>query len=433
MARRSGTVSTTKGGSLSRHSVIRLAGQHPRHAVVLEVWRALPAGDFRKRSTDDLAGAEPHHHAVLPPLQAFYRRDAETRGKQTVPGARAAAALHVAQNGDAEIEAGVHAVELLLQDIGAELRAFRDDDDGVGLAAGVGAAHRFGDFLRARLLLGDQDHFSAADDARHEREVAAVAPHGFDDECTLVRRSGVAQLVDRIEDSVERGVDADRNIGAVDVVVDGCRDADHRETELLQRRRAAHGAVAADRDQRFYALRLESAQGLLLHLDPGEFRKARRLQDGAAALDDAADVARAEFRDLPSREALVSAPDPEGAHAQRERGAHHRAHRGIHSRRIAARGQYRQGLHAHPAYFPMYRFTASASGSMTSKRCGSDSRFSKPFGISGSRPSASRMVAANLAGSAVSRHTSGTPGSRCSSPTFTPSAVCGSMVTPYFA
>ena len=45
----------------------------------------------------------------------------------------------------------------------------------------------------------------------------------------------------------------------------------------------------------------------------------------------------------------------------------------------------------------------------------------------GSRPRASRMVSANLAGSAVSRHISGTPGSRCSSPTLRPSAVCGSI------
>ena len=54
----------------------------------------------------------------------------------------------------------------------------------------------------------------------------------------------------------------------------------------------------------------------------------------------------------------------------------------------------------------------------------------EPAGRAGSRPSASRMVSANLTGSAVSRQMSGTPARRCSSPTFTPSAVCGSIMTP---
>ena len=49
-----------------------------------------------------------------------------------------------------------------------------------------------------------------------------------------------------------------------------------------------------------------------------------------------------------------------------------------------------------------------------------------PAGRSGSRPSASLIVAPNFAGSAVSMQTSGTRGSRRSSPTLIPSAVCGS-------
>ena len=40
------------------------------------------------------------------------------------------------------------------------------------------------------------------------------------------------------------------------------------------------------------------------------------------------------------------------------------------------------------------------------------------------------IVAPNFTGSAVSRHTSGTAGSRCSRPTLSPSAVCGSTTTP---
>src|SRR5690606_33243102 len=71
-------------------------------------------------------------------------------------------------------------------------------------------------------------------------------------------------------------------------------------------------------------------------------------------------------------------------------------------------------LLAHRARASMMRLSRSRSAGITSKRCGRDSRSASSAGRSGSRPSAWRMVAANLTGSAVSRQTSGTPGSRCS-------------------
>ncbi len=68
---------------------------------------------------------------------------------------------------------------------------------------------------------------------------------------------------------------------------------------------------------------------------------------------------------------------------------------------------------------------------MFSQRCGSASRPAKSAGRAGSRPSASTIVSANFAGCAVSRQMVGSASSRCSSATFTPSAVCGSMVRPW--
>ena len=55
---------------------------------------------------------------------------------------------------------------------------------------------------------------------------------------------------------------------------------------------------------------------------------------------------------------------------------------------------------------------------------------SSPAGRSGSRPRASRMVSANLAGKAVSRTIIGTPGSTRSAATLTPSAVWVSIMVP---
>jgi hypothetical protein len=56
--------------------------------------------------------------------------------------------------------------------------------------------------------------------------------------------------------------------------------------------------------------------------------------------------------------------------------------------------------------------------------------FELRFGRSGSWPSASTMVAANLIGSAVSSTTIGTPGTSCSRATFRPSAVWVSISVP---
>lgn len=49
-------------------------------------------------------------------------------------------------------------------------------------------------------------------------------------------------------------------------------------------------------------------------------------------------------------------------------------------------------------------------------------------GRSGTRPMASWIVSANLAGNAVSSTIIGTPAVRCSRATFRPSAVCVSMM-----
>src|SRR5258706_13545374 len=57
----------------------------------------------------------------------------------------------------------------------------------------------------------------------------------------------------------------------------------------------------------------------------------------------------------------------------------------------------------HFAFCSIYRFKKSASGSISSQRCGRFSRPASSAGRCGSRPSAARRILANLTGSAVSR------------------------------
>ena len=49
-----------------------------------------------------------------------------------------------------------------------------------------------------------------------------------------MRRAGRAQVVDRLERDVDGGVAADGDVGAVEVVVDGGGDADHRKAVLAR-------------------------------------------------------------------------------------------------------------------------------------------------------------------------------------------------------
>ena len=112
-----------------------------------------------------------------------------------------------------------------------------------------------GDHLGLDLGLRDDDRLGAARDARHQRQVAAVAPHHLDQERALVRRGRDLQAVDRLERDVQRGVDADRDLGARQIVVDRRRDADDLEAHLRQRQRPGLRAVAADDDQAVDAAR----------------------------------------------------------------------------------------------------------------------------------------------------------------------------------
>ena len=104
--------------------------------------------------------------------------------------------------------------------------------------------------------LGEQREVGADRDRRRHREVAAVAAHDLDDERAVVRGRGVGDLVARLDDRVHRGVDADRQPGQAEVVVDRRRDADHRERLAApislgsaSVQRAGQRAVAADHDQ----------------------------------------------------------------------------------------------------------------------------------------------------------------------------------------
>ena len=90
-----------------------------------------------------------------------------------------------------------------------------------------------------------------------QRDPSGVAAHHLDEHHPLMRLRGAVQPVDGLGGDLQRRVVAERDVGAVDVVVDGLRNADHRDVLLRQPVRRRQRALAADRDQHVDAVVLQ--------------------------------------------------------------------------------------------------------------------------------------------------------------------------------
>jgi hypothetical protein len=105
--------------------------------------------------------------------------------------------------------------------------------------------------------LRHEDRVGAGGDPGVGRDPAGLTPHHLDHDHTVVRLGGRAQPVDRVGRDLHSGVEAERQLRAAEIVVDRLRHADDRHPRIRQASRDAERVVAADRDQRIDALRLE--------------------------------------------------------------------------------------------------------------------------------------------------------------------------------
>ena len=181
----------------------------------------------------------------------------------------------------------------------------------------------------------------AAGEARVQRDPAGVAAHHLDDEHAVVRVGGGVEAVDRLGGDLDRGVEAEGEVGAAEVVVDGLRDADDLDAEVGELGGDAEGVLAADGDQRVDAVGLEVGLDLL---DPAvdlERVGARRAQDRAAAGQDAANLVEPELARVVLERALPAVAEPDElvavlADALADGSADHRIETGA----VAATGQH---------------------------------------------------------------------------------------------
>ena len=168
-------------------------------------------------------------------------RVAQQRGHPAVVGRGGAAALNVAEDRHAGILARA-LLDRVCNQLGRQLvavavvGALSHEDDGLaatGLAAETQVLRQIILPARARGVLGREDVVRTACDSRHEGQVTAVAAHDLDDEGALVRGGSAGQLVDGVQDAMQRGVRANRHVRAHQVVVDRADEADDDESRVL--------------------------------------------------------------------------------------------------------------------------------------------------------------------------------------------------------
>ena len=183
------------------------------------------------------AGVGAHHQ------QPLDRGVAEQRGQVAVERAGRSAALHVAEDRHLGLAAQlllqrplhvVHGDRVAVPVVGA-----LGDDHQVAPATVLPAGpqhrtHQLGPVVGDRRALRDEHPVRPGGQRRHEREVAAVPAHHLDHERALVAGGGAVQGVQRLDDAVQRGVGADRHVGAEHVVVDRPDHAD--QPQVLVRR-----------------------------------------------------------------------------------------------------------------------------------------------------------------------------------------------------
>src|SRR5271156_6832410 len=224
-------------------------------------------------------------------------------------------------------------------------RSFGNDHDGRAFAAAMAVLDTIADVVEAERQLRHDDGLGAAAKRDRDCDKARVAPHHLDAKDALVGERRVADAVDSLERGVDGGIEADRVVGAGDVVVDRRGDDENRDAGLGGKNcRPGHRAFAAYYYQRLDQMTpqvagREAARGLR-----AEFRRTRGFQEGAAALDHVGDGAAVERLGEGADKALIAAPEAYHLDSGDRRAADHGADRCVHPRRVAARGENRDSM-----------------------------------------------------------------------------------------
>ena len=214
---------------------------------------------------------------------------------------------------------------------------------------------------RTGRILGGEDIVGAACDRGHQGQGAAVTAHDLDDKRALVGGRRAGQLVDRVHDAVQRGVSADRHVGAHHVVVDRSdqtNDDEIRVGESILLRndaliselsnvlpplasklvRSRQGSVAADHNEVVDPVFEEVGRGAVAPLVGAEVRATGCADDRTAFGEDGGHVRPFHSLDGVASVAcpLPSFEDGVGLRAPGQRRSHNPANGRVHSLGVSA-------------------------------------------------------------------------------------------------
>src|SRR5205085_4418250 len=123
----------------------------------------------------------------------------------------------------------------------------RDHNDGEVHAPRTMTPHDvLADAIDLDRLLRDQDHVRAAGDPGMGGDPACVPAHHLADDYAVVRLGGGVEPVDGLGGNLDGCVEAEGQIGAGEIVVDGLRDADEVDSHLVQLGSHPERVLAAD-------------------------------------------------------------------------------------------------------------------------------------------------------------------------------------------
>ena len=151
---------------------------------------------------------------------------------------------------------------------------------------------------------------------------------------------GIAQLIDALDRSIAGGVKTDGVIRAADIIINGTRNADARNTLAGKRLCTAECTVAAAADQ---AVNTEVTAGVsrLLQTFLGQhFLAACSVQHGAALANNAVYTAGTHLDDVTVDETAVAAANAKNGNIVCACAADYRANKCVHAGCVAAAGKY---------------------------------------------------------------------------------------------
>ena len=290
---------------------------------------------------DDFVVAYAYHDVALALYEGLNGCCAYSAGQNAVASRGRTAALEMAENGNTDIEVGIFLADTIGVVHGTTFGALADDDDATLLALADAALHKLYQLVATRGVLGNNGCFGSCCYGTILCEETCVAAHYFNEEDTLVGGSGVANLVNTLGDSVERGVVADGGVGAVEVVVDGAWQTDAGEVVFLSEE---HGTrqrtITANDDKGIDGFALEGFVGAFAACGCFKFFATGCAQKCATRLNNIADVLGGEVFDLALDETIVATINSFYFEPVANTATGDGAYCCVHSWGIASRGQH---------------------------------------------------------------------------------------------